>query len=140
MAAIKPIDTIVKNWVTYTPARSEAFLAGVRAPRTDWASATIAAAPAWASGVAAAAAAGRFGREVTAAGTPKWQTSTIAKAPRWAEGVRVSEAAYRTGFTPYVDVIRGVTLPPRGPVGDPANIERVRAIATALHDAKLRGS
>lgn len=140
MAAIKPIETIVAKWIRVTPGRSSDYEAGVRAPRVDWATAASTAEPAWADGVAAASAARRFSRGVVDAGTPKWQTATIAKLGRWAEGVRVGEAAYRAGFAPFVDVIARTTLPVRGPTGAPGNLERVRVIAAALHDAKVRGS
>jgi hypothetical protein len=36
-------------------------------------------------------------------------------------------------------VIQGTTLPPRGAKGDPANIQRVAVLATALHAKKVSG-
>ncbi len=56
---------------------------------------------------------------------------------RYSEGVRAAEPEYRAGFAPYHAVIANTTLPPRGPKGSPENIDRVRAIAEALHDQKI---
>ena len=43
------------------------------------------------------------------------------------------------GFQPYADTIRSTTLPPRFPKGDPRNLERTKAIATALFNKKQSG-
>jgi hypothetical protein len=36
-----------------------------------------------------------------------------------------------------LDVIANTVLPPRGPKGDPRNLDRVKAITTALRAKKL---
>lgn len=71
-------------------------------------------------------------------GTSGWQTAAIAKGPsRFSEGVNLATDKYEKGFAPYRDVIDKLSLPPRGPKGDPTNIQRVAAVAKALHDEKL---
>ncbi len=52
-------------------------------------------------------------------------------------GAVATVAAYEEGFAPFRTTIANLTLPPRGPKGDPKNINRVSAVASALHKKKL---
>lgn len=138
MVKIKPLDQIVKKWVEVTPGRSPYYEAGVRNPREDWATRTIAAESAWASGVQDAITQGRFAKGVRKAGTEKWQRKAIkVGVRRWSEGIREAEVDYQSGFAPYHETLSRLTLPERGARGDPKNIERVRVIAQALHKKRL---
>lgn len=140
MAEIKSLDKIGKKWAGVTPARQAEYEEGIRNPKRDWAQATTAAASAQASGVQKAIAAKSFEKGVAKAGTATWQEKSLTKGPgRWAEGVSISQSDYESGFGPFREVIARTTLPPRGPKGDPKNIERVRVLADALHKAKLAG-
>lgn len=140
MVAIKSISDIAAKWARVTPARTEDYEKGVRNPRRDWASETSGAEARYAEGVSAAVADGRFARGVANAGTGKWQAKAISKGvPRWGAGVREAQPDYEAGFGPFRNVIESLTLPPRYPKGDPRNIERVAAIANALHAAKVAG-
>jgi len=140
MAAIKPTANIAEKWTRVTPQRTEDYKQGVESPRKDWAEATGAAEESYKSGVTEAAAEGRFGRGVAAAGTAKWKEKAVAKGvPRWGEGVRLAGADFAKGFGPYRDVIESTNLPPRYPKGDPRNIERVAVLAAALRAKKLAG-
>lgn len=141
MADIKPLDAIVEKYGRVTPARARDYEYGVRNPVKDWATEASAAEEVWAAATADAARRRAFSRGVTAVGTPGWQTAAIEKGiPRWGPGITVGIPKYRTGFARYHDVIARTILPPRLPTGDPGNIERVRVIAAALFDAKVRGS
>lgn len=114
------------------------YEAGVRQPRKDWKTETKAAQARYEAGVQQAITDKRFGKGVDKAGTAKWQENAIAKGPgRYSEGVRLAENSYADAFAPFQAVIAGLTLPPRGPKGDPNNIKRVEVIAKALHDAKI---
>lgn len=136
--AIKNIDRSVLKWERQSAASGPEYEAGIRDPRGDWAQNTQAAEKNYASAVQAAIGRGAFGKGVARAGTAKWQENALAKGPsRWIQGVNLGQAAYKMGFQPYHDVIANLTLPTRGPKGDPKNIERVRVIADALHKKKL---
>jgi len=140
MAKIKPIGAIADKWAEVTPARSGDYEAGIRDASVDWAGPTSAAADAYAAGVQAAVADGRFGRGVSAAGTQKWRNKALATGvQRWGPGVRAAKSDYQAGFGPYREVIAGIALPPRYARGDPRNLDRVAAITTALHEAKVSG-
>jgi len=107
-------------------------------PRTDWADATAKAEERYEQGVRESISRKSFGKGVKAAGTSKWQENAIKKGPaRFSEGVALGVDNYEKGFAPYREVIARTVLPTRGPKGDPKNIQRVAAMAKALHDAKV---
>ena len=138
MARIKSIADISDKWNRVTPTRSMDYKDGVQNPKKDWAEETIAAEDTYKRGVIEAANQGRFGKGVANAGTKKWKDKALSLGPsRFAEGVAVAKKDYEAGFAPYRDVIESTELPPRGPKGDPTNLQRVAVIATALHGAKL---
>ena len=127
------------KWKLRTAQAQGDYASGVANPRRSWAAATQEAESAYQAGVQDAIARGSFGKGVQAAGDAKYQRGVKAKGvQRFASGVQASGDAYEQGFQPYRQVIESVQLPARGRRGDPANIERVRAMAQALHDAKTQ--
>ncbi len=138
MPAIKSAKEISDKWARVTPARSPDYEAGVKSPKKDWGTETAAAESRYGEGVTAAIAEGRFGKGVVKAGTAKWKRKAVeVGVGRWGPGVRAAAPDYQAGFAPYRDVIEATTLPERFPKGDPRNIDRVAAIAAALHAAKV---
>ena len=137
MAAIKNAGDIANKWARVTPQRSEDYKMGVQNPRTPWAAAAKGAEERYKAGVTEAAQQGRYGKGITAAGDAKWQRKAMEKGPaRFAEGVALSAPDYQAGVQPYIDTIASTVLPPRYAKGDPRNLERVKAIATALRKKK----
>ena len=140
MPAIKPLDKITKTWAKRAAAARDEYLDGVKNPRKDWESETVAAVERMVTGFNEAAGDGRIDRGITDAGTRKWQARASTVGPgRFSEGVRGAEPEYRTGFAPFHSRIAATDLPPRGPKGSPENLERVRIMAEALHDQKVSG-
>jgi len=138
MPNIKSMDRISRTWDQRVSTSQSQFTEGVQNPKTDWAQATAAAEKNYNSAVQAAISRGSFGKGVQKAGSKSWQEGALTKGPtRWAEGVRLAVPKYEKNFSPFREVIQRTTLPPRGPKGDPANIQRVAVMAKALHDAKL---
>jgi len=138
MPAIRSISDIQRKWTEVTPGRADEYKLGVSSPKKDWETETKAAEPAYEEGVSAAIAQKRFGKGVSEAGTAKWKNGAVNKGvARFGPGVRVAGPEYAKGFGPYRDVIERITLPPRGPKGDPRNYDRVRAIGELLHGAKV---
>lgn len=142
MADIKPLSRIADKWganASSGEARN-AYTDGVTSPRRSWASSAAAADEARKQGLADADARGAFVAGVTAAGDSKWKARSQSVGPsRFSQGVQAGKPSFQSGFQKYHGVIAGVTLPPRGAKGDPSNIDRVRAIADALHQAKVQG-
>lgn len=137
---IKSADVIASKYASRGAAAGADYATGVQNPRQDWAGATAASASTYAAGVQAAIGQGSFAKGVNAAGTAKWQRKAAGVgAQRYPSGVTAAKADYQNGVAPYLQVIAGLTLPPRAPKGDPSNIQRVAAIAQALRAKKLAG-
>jgi len=138
MAEIKSLSAIRDKWTRVTPARTEDYKLGVKNPRRDWETETLAAEANWKAGVDAAAAKKLFPKGVKAAGTGKWQDRALTKGPgRFAEGVYIAGPDYEKGFAPYREAISRVDLGPKFPRRDPRNIERVKRVVEALIAEKL---
>lgn len=138
--AIKSTAAIAEKWARVTPARSKDYADGVAAPRRDWQSTTEAAEQAWQQGIQNSIANKSRLKGVRKRGTSGWQTKTLEKGTvRWGPGVSGAKDDYFKGVDPYLQTIAALTLPPKGPKGDPRNIDRVAKIAMALHERKLKG-
>lgn len=137
MADIKPITTISNKWGKNASAAGGAYKDGVSNPRRSWSQSAAAADDSRKAGLAAADARDAYRTGVTNAGDAKWKNNaTKLGAARYPQGVQNAQPDFAQGFAPYHAVISGLTLTPRGPKGSPENLERVRQVATALHDAK----
>lgn len=140
MPAIKSMSASSDKWVRRAGQASSDYKAGVTSPRRSWAEATVEAKDAQAEGVQNAIANGSFEKGVQKAGNSKWaRKATTVGAQRFGPGVAAAKGDYEAGFAPYSQVISGITLPPRGPKGDPRNYERSKIIGDALHEAKVNG-
>ena len=136
MPAIRNTDG--SKWARRAGSATEEFKQGVANPRVSWQAATTAAAAAQAAGVTQAIANKSFEKGVAKAGDQRWQQKTAGKgADRFAGGVADAQNDYATNFAPYAAVIASTQLPPRGPKGDPKNIDRVRVMAAALRSKKM---
>lgn len=139
MANIKDIGAIAAKYAQRAGAASGDYKSGVTTPRNDWAANTQAAATTWKDAVSQVPAE-RFARGVAKTGTPGWQEkATTLGAARYSQGVAAGQRDYAEGFAPFADTIKGLTLPPRAPKGSPQNVQRVQAIADALHRKKTGG-
>lgn len=139
MPPVKSLDRISNKWTRQSQAATPEYEAGINNPRRSWSAATVAAEGNYEQGVQAAIGRKAFGNGVRRAGDASWKEGALKKGTaRWGPGIAASRAKYEKGFAPYRQAIENIDLPPRGPKGDPANINRVAVIATALHDEKLR--
>ena len=126
------------KWAKRTSAATQEYKDGIAAPRVDWATATTAAANTHKLATEQALRDGRFAKGVQKAGSGKWAKGAAGKgADRFAGGAMAAEGDYAQKVQPFLDVIANTNLPPRGPKGDPNNIQRVAVLAKALRDKKL---
>ncbi len=138
MAAIRKIDEIAAKWGRVTPQRAPEYQAGVENPKKDWAKEATNAKETWKAAITAAAGRDAYGKGVLEAGTDTWKRGAVQKGPgRFAEGVQIAQPDYQKGFGKYHSVIEKTTLPPRFPKGDVRNLDRVKAISTAMRAAKV---
>lgn len=141
MAEIKDLSAIRDKYARVAPTRVTDFQEGVQNPRRSWEQSTRAAADSYAQGVQQAIGEGRFETGVAKAGDEKWSRKTQdVGVQRWAPGIQAGLQDYERAFAPFHAVIARTTLPPRGPKGDPRNIERVAVLARALNAAKVGGA
>lgn len=135
---MKSADQIASKFASRAGAAGPDYTAGVQNPRRPWAASTLAAKDTYAAGVQAAVSNGSFAKGVSAAGDDKWTRKAVGVgSSRFAQGAQAAKSDYQAGVQPFLDVIGNVTLPPRMPKGDPANVQRVAVIAAALRAKKL---
>lgn len=133
---MKDTATIARKFASRAQAAAGEYKTGVDAT-TDWAGPTQAASGNYEQGVTAAIGRQAFQKGVAAAGTAKWKDkASNVGSTRYPQGVAGAEQAYAAGFEKSAGVLKSLSLPPRGPKGAPQNIERVRAVADALHRSK----
>ena len=138
---IKDVGTLATKFVNRGVAAVADYKAGVMAPKASQSASAIAAAPLWQSAVSSTAALNRFTAGLRAAGDQGWQTGASTKgASHYPDGIRGAQAKWATNVAPYLQIISGLTLPAKGIRGSDANIQRVSAVASALHAAKLQGA
>lgn len=134
---VKSADAVATKWAARAGAAGGDYTTGVQNTQKDWAADTAAAAGAWGAGVQAAVGNGSFAKGVNAAGTAKWKAkATSVGAARYPQGVAAAKPFYQTGIGPVLQTLQSITLPPRGPKGDPGNLNRVAVIDTALRKLK----
>jgi len=115
-----------------------AYKAGVMSDTTQNAAA-IAAVPKWQAAVASPAAAAAMSSGLTRAGQAAWQQGASVKgAQNFGPGIARSQQKWAANTTPYLQIIAGLNLDPRGIRGSASNINRVAQVAAALHQAKLQ--
>ena len=137
---VKDVASAGKKFVTRGAAAGADYAEGVRGAGADWQAATSAAAETYAAGVQDAISRNAFSRGVQQAGGGKYESrSTTVGARRFPEGIREAQPAWEQGTGPFLQVIAGLTLPPRRPKGDPSNYARVQAVGEALRKRKLAG-
>lgn len=140
MPDVRSSDSSADRWVERSGQATGAYEEGVKNPRRSWAEGASAAEDTYKAGVAAAAARGAYGKGIQRAGDAEWQRGAIEKGVvRFGPGVATARGKYEDRVAPYLDEIRRTPLPPRRPAGDPANLQRVAAIASALHKKKIGG-
>jgi len=129
-----------EKWARRAAVAGDDYAEGVQNPRRGWAASAAGAEANWTQGVQQAASRKAFSRGVQQAGDQRWQRKALSKGvQRYAPGVADAKADYASRVQPYLDTIANLQLPQRGPKGDPRNLQRVAAIAQALHQKKVQG-
>lgn len=137
MANMKDITQSADKWQRRAAVAGPDYQAGVSSPRRSWSEAAAAANDSYRAAVTAAATEGRYKAGVSRAGDARWRDGAMQKGPsRFAEGVSLAVGQWQSGFQPYAEAIKRVSLPARGPAGSPQNLQRVAAISTALRGVK----
>ena len=135
---IKDTGTLAAKFTRNATAAAGDYKDGVAQAGQDWQANTVAAADNFAAGVQQAISDGRFARGVQEAGASKFVTrATTLGAQRFPTGVQAAQGDWAKGAQPYLETLKGLSLPPRRPKGDPGNQARANAVATALRAARV---
>lgn len=135
---IKDTGSIARKFVQRASVAGPDYTAGVQSAGGDWETNTKASEENYKAGVTQAAADGRFGRGVAAAGAAKYvDRATKLGAQRYPQGVGAAEGDYARGVQPHLDMMKSLDLPPRRPKGDPANQQRAAIVAAANRKLKV---
>lgn len=131
---------IAEKYVRITQGRAADYTAGIQgtAPQ-EFETAAVAAADSYAQGVQQAIGEGRFAAGLAGSGARWRRKAEQVGAQRFPTGVAAARDDMSAGVAPYVQTLRGLTLDPRRPRGDPANLQRVAAIAAALNQRRRQG-
>ena len=137
MVKVPPIERVKRKWVERASVAEDDYRYGIETSE-DWQAATLNATSRWEQGIQQAIREKRFESGVRRVTTDEWRRKALeVGARRFAEGVRAAEEEYAKAMSEVLRVIEGLTLPERGPRGDPKNIERVKVIADALHKWRI---
>lgn len=136
MPKTKGVSATVDKWQRRASVAAPDYQNGVQNPRVPWDQAAKAGEANYRTAVTQAATEGRFGKGISRVGNEKWSRGALQKGPsRFVEGVNVAAPNYQDRINTVISTIEGVTLPPRGPKGSPANYQRVTPIGEALRRA-----
>ena len=123
------------KWARRASASAGDYHAGTASPRRSQSQSAIASKDVYAAGVNAAIASGAYEKGLSKSGDAGWQKGIREKGVgRYSQGVSGAQNEYAAGFRPFVAVIEGIDLGPKGPKG--TNYGRVQQIGEALRAAK----
>lgn len=135
---VKPVGDVADKWAEVTPGRSAYYEAGAGIAGSDWEKGAVEAASSYKAAVTAPNIDKLFSGGVKKAGAEKYERKVKdVGAARFGPGVAAAKTDYSTGMEPMLSTIAGITLPARQPRGSAANLQRVSAIADALHKKRL---
>ncbi len=134
---LKDTGTIAKKFASRAGQASQEYASGVAGAGPDWQANALAGEGNYEQGVTAAIADKRYGRGISSAGAQKYTDNATKLGPqRFQTGVANAEGAFAKGVQPYLDAVRNLDLPPRGPKGSPQNQQRANVVATRLRAVK----
>lgn len=137
MPAVKPIEEIQKRYAAASTL-ADRYTSGIEVSPKSWKDETLKAASSWKQGVQEAAAKGLFAKGVGRVSNEDWKAAALEKGgARWGSGVSAGVSKYISNVTPFLNIIKGISLPPKGPRGASQNYDRVRVIGEKLHAARI---
>ena len=135
---VKPIDASTTKWTENAGRASTEMAANAEAAADAWARNTAAAADNYGMAISASGIKNRFRAGVVKAGAAKFARKIKALAAvRYSGGVTEGAPDYKAGAEPYYAALAALTLPARGPRGDPKNLARVDVGNKTLHAKRI---
>ena len=129
---------VAEKWATVTPGRSAYYETGTAGKGGDWESKTAGAKGSYKAGISVAGIEDRFAGGVRKAGGGKWERKVRAVGvSRFGPGIGAAKDDYATGSSEYLSMLSGMSIPDRGPRGDPGNYAIVQKVGEVLHKKRL---
>lgn len=133
---LKDASAYAQKFATRAAAAANDYTNGV-AGATGQAAAAANAAQKWQQAVSSPAAVANFANNVTTAGDAAWKAGVAAKGgARYGPGVQAGMNKWANKVSKYFQVLKGLSLPPRGLRGSAQNAQISAAVQAALHAAK----
>jgi hypothetical protein len=135
----KSVQSTVAKWKNNAAGAQTAYTEGVTSTQIDVVGRAIGAAADAVRNYADSVTSGRWAAALNASGgTANWKSRTVAKAANYGTGIQAGADKFATAMGKLLPAIEGIvsSLPARQPGNVGANIERVRALALALHARK----
>jgi hypothetical protein len=138
--AVKDAATAGDKFVARGQAAGGDYTAGIRGSGERWKANTKAGKDNWVQGVQESITRNAFEKGVDAAGAAGFEDRAIAVGPqRFAQGIGQAKNKWVQNTTPYLNMMAGLSLTPRGPKGSPQNQQRSAEVATANRRKKVGG-
>lgn len=136
--AIKVKDTsaVAAKYVQRAGAASKDYADGVAAAGGDWEQGAKNGEQNYVQGTQDAIARGAYGKGVTGSASKYVANATKLGANRYGPGVQNGVGAYTAGVQPFLDKLKSLQLPPKGPRRSPQNMQRAQMVAAELGKLK----
>jgi hypothetical protein len=133
---VKDTGTIAQKYVTRAGAATKDYADGVAGAGGDWEAGARNGEPNYVAGVQEAIGDGRYGKGIAGSAAKYVANATKLGANRYGPGVQNGQQAYVTGVQPYLDKLKSLQLPPKGPRRSPQNQQRANMVALELGKLK----
>src|SRR5579864_1379530 len=130
--SMKDLGTLSKKYVTRATNAVPDYTAGAAGKGSTMEANAKAAEPAYNAGVQAAISRQAYGKGLSGAAA-KYESGVATKGSvRYGPGVQAADQKWASGFQPYADKLKSLTLPPKGARRSPQNQQRSTAVQMAL--------
>jgi len=128
----KDAGTLAQKYSTRSANAQGDYQSGVTGAGGTWENAAKAAETSYEQGVQDAIGRKAFGKGVSGSAQKYEQNATKLGPQRYAQGVQNATGAWAQGVQPYLDTLKAIQLPPRGPRRSPQNQQRANMVALEL--------
>lgn len=133
---VKDTSAVAAKYVQRASAASKDYADGVASAGGDWETGAKNGEGNFEQGVQDAIARKAYGKGVSGSASKYVANATKLGAGRYGPGVQNGASAYTTGVQPYLDKLKSLQLPPKGPRRSPQNMQRANMVAAELGKLK----
>lgn len=133
---VKDISAVADKYVKRASVAGSDYTAGVQAAGADWETGAKNGEGNFEQGIQDAIQRKAYGKGVSGSAAKYTQNAVKLGAVRYGPGVANGAGAYQAGVQPYLDKLRSLNLPPKGPRRSPANQQRANMVAAELGKLK----